>query len=79
MDLSSTKHSPSIFSLDVAICPKEKREKGWKHVKMRKKNDDAKDVPIGTLFQFCLVLQFWLYFAQILLHIRSLFNKIFQN
>ena len=50
MDLSSTKHSPSIFSLDVAICPKEKREKGWKHVKKRKKNDDAEDVPIGTLF-----------------------------
>ena len=24
MDLSSTQHSPSIFSLDVAICPRKK-------------------------------------------------------
>ena len=27
MDLSSTQHSPSIFSLDATICPRKKAEK----------------------------------------------------
>ena len=63
MDLSSTKHSPSIFSLDVAICPKEKREKGSKHVKMRKKMMMLRICQLAHSFQFCLVLQFRLYFA----------------
>ena len=37
MDLSSTKHSPSIFSLAAAICPKEKKRKGLKTCQNEKK------------------------------------------
>ena len=40
MDLSSTQHSQSIFSLDATICPK-------KRLKMRQL-DKARDVPIDT-------------------------------
>jgi len=40
MDLSSTQHSPSIFSLDAAICPREKEVENvskrdyWTRLKM---------------------------------------------
>ena len=58
MDLSSTQHLSSIFSLDATICPRKKAEK--------QQLDEAQDVPIstttvpiGTSFQsslFCPVL-----------------------